>query len=299
MIKKALPVVFLVVFGLFGEEPTELSPASIWDYHPIHAGGNLIAVGNANVKQKGGEPDGELTYNKANAYAYCFVPISRQSYFLPRVEWNAFTMDWDRNPKFHETHFQFVQFALTFLSTAVEKWRWLGRIDYNIDVKHFTHPKTYGLFSALLWGSHEFHRKWHYHVGAFGYTGFEGQEVYPVIGFDYSPNKKWMFQIVFPITYSIEYSLNKEWRFSIKGRPLKERFRAGKLDPQPRSVFCYSSMGAEFNVHYEKFLNLEVELFGGWNFGGNFYIKDHPGHHSLYTNVQGAPYGGASLNWGI
>ncbi len=296
MLKKLFLTLF--VLGLSAQEFDE--PAlSLWDYHPIHVGGNAIALGKGNVDIKNGPHQGDLTFNKENAFLYCFLPISKESYFLPRVEWNTFAMDWDQNPKFNETRFHYMQFALTFLSIAVEKWRWIARAEYNIDIKHFSNPEKYGLFSALLWGSHEIHRKWNYHVGAFGYTGFEGQEVYPIIGIDFSPNKKWMFQAVFPINYSIEYNLNKEWRFSLKGRPLKERFRTGRFEPQPRSVFCYSTMGAEFNVHYEKFLKLEVELFAGYNFGGSFYIKDRNGHNSLYTHVQGAPYIGATLNWGI
>lgn len=295
--KKLLPL--FLAFGLCAQECEEPRSESIWDYHPIHIGGNAIAIGKADVEIKNGPNSGDLAFNKENAFLYCFLPISRTSYFLPRVEWNAFTMDWSKNPRFNETRFNYIQFALTFLSIAVEKWRWIARGEYNIDAKHFTHGRTYSLFSALLWGTHELHRKWHYHVGALGYTGFEGQEVYPIIGLDFAPNKKWMFQVVFPINYSIEYSLNKEWRLSLKGRPLKERFRSGKHEPQPRSVFSYSSMGAEFNVHYERFLRLEIEAFAGYNFGGSLYIKDQHGHNSLYTYVKGAPYIGASLNWGI
>lgn len=293
-------IIFLLLAITLAAQESEPPPSqSLWDYHPLHAGGNAIAIGNANVDLKGGSHSGEVTYNKANAFVYMLLPISKFSYFFPRVEYNFFTLDWNKNPKFNETRFQYVQFALTFLSIAVEKWRWVARTDYNIDVKHFSHPKTYGLFSALLWGTHQMHRKWHYHVGAFGYSGFEGQEVYPIIGFDYAPNKKWLFQAVFPLNYSIEYAFNKEWRLSLKGRPLKERFRTGPREPQPRSVFCYSSMGGEINLHYEKFLRVEAELFVGYNFGGSLYIKDRTGHHSLYTNVQSAPYLGGNLNWGF
>ncbi len=127
----------------------------------------------------------------------------------------------------------------------------------------------------------------------------EGQEVYPVIGLDYAPNKKWLFQAIFPITYSVEYSYGKHWRFSLKGRPLKERFRVGNKEPAPRSVFCYSSMGAEFNIHYERFLRLEIEAYAGYNFGGSFYIKDQRGKNALYTDVGGAPYGGLTVNYGF
>lgn len=294
--KKLLFVLF--AFSLFAQD-CELESYSYWDFHPLHAGANVIAIGKADVDPKRGSRDGELIFNKANAFVYMLVPISKVSYFFPRVELTTFTMDWNKNPKFHQTHFHYVQFALTFYSTAVEKWRWIARADYEIDIKHFSHPGSYGLFSALLWGTHEMHRKWHCHLGALGYTGFEGQMVYPVIGLDFAPNKKWLFQVVFPITYSIEYAFNKEWRLSLKGRPLKERFRTGRLEPQPRSIFCYSSTGTEINLHYEKFLRVEIEAYVGYNFGGSFYIKDKEGHHPLYTGVSGAPYGGASFNWGF
>lgn len=273
---------------------------SYWDFHPIHAGGNFIAIGQADVEARRGPERGELYFNKANAYAYILLPVSHTSFFFPRVEYNVFNLHWNQNPKFHQTHFHYMQFVLTFYSIAVEKWRWILRGDYNIDVDHFEHPGSYGLYSALIWGTYELHRKWHYHIGALGYTGFAGEEVYPVIGLDFSPNKKWFFQAVFPITYSIEYILNNpEWRICLKGRPLKERFRTGKFEPQPKSVFAYSSTGLELNLHYEKFLRCEAEVFIGYNFGGSYYIKNQHGHHSLYTDVEGAPYVGASLNWGF
>jgi hypothetical protein len=291
---------WLVLFACISLFAEEAEPSySLWDFHPIHGGGNLIALGKADVDIKNGPTSGEISFNKANAFLYMLLPINKESYFFPRVEWNGFTMDWDKNPKFNETHFQFIQFSLTFYTIAIEKWRWISRVEYNVDAKHFSRPKTYGLFSALLWGTHEISSQWHYHVGALGYTGYEGQEIYPIIGLDYAPTEKWMFQLVFPMNYSVEYNINKEWRLSLKAKPLKERFRTGKQEPQPRSIFCYSSTGAEVNVHYEKFLHLEVEAYAGYNFGGDFYIKDKTGQNALYTHVKGAPYVGASLNWGF
>ncbi len=287
----------LVAAACFADE--DYSKYSYWDFHPLHAGASAHAIGKANVDPKHFSHDGELTFNKACFFTYLLLPISKCSYFFPRVEWNTFNLDWNRNPKFKETQFQYMQFALTFFSIALEKWRWIARGEYNIDVKHFSHGSSYALYSALLWGTHELNSDMHIHLGALGYTGFEGEMVYPIIGFDYSPNKKWFLQAVFPITYSVEYILTKELRVSLKCRPLKERFRTGPDEPQPRSVFNYSSVGAEFNVHYEKFLRCELEAYAGYNFGGTFYIKNREGHSPLYTHVHGAPYVGASLNWGF
>jgi len=279
-------------------EPVSTEPShSLWDYHPIHVGGNFITLSPANVKIKDGPEDGTLRFNKANAFLYMLLPISEKSYFFPRVEWNTFALDWDKNPKFRESRFYYMQFALTFYTTAIEQWRWIMRANYNLDLKHMQSPKKYGLFEALLWGAYQPHRKWHVHVGAFGYTGMEGQQVYPIIGADYSPDKEWTFLAIFPIDYAVQYKLNKEWRFSAKIRPLKERFRAGRQQPQPRSVFSYSSTGAELNVHYEKFMRFELEAFGGYNFGGKFYIKDSHGHNALYTTVDGSIYGGVNADY--
>lgn len=286
----------LYTLSLFAQDKATYA---YWDFHPLHVGGNVIGLGRADITPKHAPQTGSLVFNKANAFVYLLVPMSQSSYFFPRIELNTFAMDWNKNPKFHQTHFHYVQFALTFYSIAVEQWRWIARADYNLDVNHISHPRSYGLFSALLWGSHEMHRQWHCHLGALGYKGMENQMVYPIIGLDFAPHKKWLLQAVFPMTYSIEYAWNKEWRLSLKGRPLKERFRTGRLEPQPRSIFSYSSMGVELNLHFEKFLRLEMEAYVGYNCGGSFYIKDKTGRHPIYTHIHEAPYGGASLNWGL
>lgn len=292
MKRVALPLLFSFAC-LFAEEPSR----SLWDYHPLHIGGNAIAIGGAEVTPKHQDEDGRLYFRKANAFLFMLLPISEKSYFFPRVEWNTFTMDWNKNPKFEETHFTYLQFGLTFYTTALDKWRWIMRADYNLDTKHFSKPGLYGLTTFLLWGAYQIHRKWHYHVGATGYAGMEGATVYPIIGADFAPNAKWNFQAIFPISYAIQYQALSWCKLSIKGRPLRERFRVGKHEAQPQSVFNYSSMGAEFNIFMEKKNRLEVELYGGYNFGGNFYIKNRHGHKGYYTTVGGAPYIGASVDY--
>lgn len=277
------------ICGVFADEPQS---ESLWDYHPIHLAGNFVQIAKANVKQ-----GGNLTFQKANASLFMLLPVSRHSFFFPRVEWNTFRMDWNQNPKFHQDRFYYIQFGLTFYSTGLDKWRWILRGDYNIDLEHFSHSGQYGLVSALLWGAYELHHKWHYHIGALGYSGMSGQEVYPLIGLDFAPNAKWLFQLIFPIDYSIQYKIDQYFRLSLKSRPLKERFRVGKKEPQPKSVFSYSSIGAELNLHFEIERRFEFEIYSGYNFGGDMYIKDKKGHNPLYTDVEGAIYGGANIDY--
>lgn len=277
-----------------------LSAESIWDYHPIHVGGNAIFLGNADVKRRhGGDYDGKVLFNRQTAYAYVLVPATKSNIFIPRVEYASFELDWNHNTRFNEKRFQYIQYALTFFTTAIEKWRWIMRADYNMDLNHLSRPGSYALFSALLWGTHDLNDRWKYHVGAFGYTGYDGQQVYPIIGFDYKPNNTWLFQAVFPINYMIQYSFTERWRIALKGRPLKERFRVGKNNPDPRGIFSYSSFGTELNLSYEKFLHLDFEIYAGYNWGGNMYFKDRNGNNPLYTSVESSPYGGASINWGF
>ena len=292
---KKLLICAILPLLLFGEEEAPMN-YSYWDFHPLHIGGNMIRVGGAPVESG---DSGHLYFRKNNAYLNLLIPIDRHNYFFPRVEFNNFTLDWNQNPKFNETHFYYAQFGLMFYTTGLDDWRWILRADYNIDLEHFAHPGTYGLLSLMVWGKYTLHKKWHYHIGVLGSKGMEGHPVYPIIGIDWEPNKHWAFEAIFPITYSIQYKLDKNWRLAVRGRPLKERFRVGRQEAQPRSVFNYSSIGTEFNLRYEQFLWLEIEVYAGYNFGGNFYIKNQYGHNALYTEVGGAPYGGASLDYGF
>src|SRR3989344_2964755 len=187
MIKRSL-LFFLVCTALCkSEEPSR----SLWDYYPIHLGGNFLRIGGAEVEPRKSPESGKLYYRKSNAFLFMLLPVSETTYFFPRIEWNTFSLDWNENPKFHETHFYYLQFGLMMYSTGLEKWRWIARLDYNVDLEHFSHPGSYGLTTGLLWGAYQIHRKWRYHVGATGYKGMKGQSFFPLLGLGYSPDKKW------------------------------------------------------------------------------------------------------------
>lgn len=287
---------FLLTFTFAAAFAEDQERLSYWDYHPTHLGGNFIRTMNADVTPKHEKKTGDLYFQKANAFWYMLLPVSETSFFFPRVEYNVFRLKWDKNPKFKESRFSYMQFGLTFFSYGLKDWKWIARYDYNIDIDHFSRPGQYGLNTWLLWGAYKFHRKWHSHIGTTGYVGMKGSTVYPLLGLDYAPNKLWTFQAIFPIQYAIQYQATNWCRLSLQGRPLRERFRTGKHEAQPRSIFDYKSMGAEFNVFMEKERRLEFEAYAGYNFGGDFYIKNQKGKNALYTTFGGSPYAGAKLD---
>lgn len=267
-----------------------------WSFHPLHAAGNGIWVFPASMQTP---QAGDLEFGKVNGSLELLVPVSRTSYFFPRVTWNTFYLNWDQNPRFNQHVFDALQFSLAFYTIALTSWRWIARFDYMIDPHHMNRPGLYSLYSALLWGCYAINEKWHYHIGSFGYWGMEGSTVYPLIGFDYAPTSQWLLQAIFPIDYSVQYQFHPLFRLSAKVRPLKERWRTDKNQPSPRSIFNYTSSGFELNLHYEIERRLIIEIFGGWNFGGNLYIKDQKGKNALYTKFDGAPYVGANLDFGF
>jgi hypothetical protein len=272
---------------------------SLWDYHPLHMGGNFIRVAKADVdhvKPSLPRPFGRLEFRKSNIYATMMVPISQHNIFFPRVELYWVTFDWNKNPKFQETHFHYVQLGLLFYSSAIDRWKWIARLDYNLQTNHLSHPGLYSLYNGILWGSYQVNLKWHYHVGALGYVGMEGMQIYPILGFDFSPDEHWFIQGIFPMTYSIEYKISY-FTFALKGRPLAERLRAGSHEPQPRSIFSYSAFGAEFLTRFAYKERLTIEGWGGWMCMSQFYIKDQYGHNAIYFDAKGSPYAGASLDF--
>ena len=113
-------ILFLFAFLLCAEEPV-----TYWSIHPLHVGGNAVALGKAKITDT--PYGGELQFVKAMGFVDLLLPITPKTYFFPRYEWNTFTMNWDKNPKFNTTQFYYSQFSLTFYTNDLEDWRWIAR----------------------------------------------------------------------------------------------------------------------------------------------------------------------------
>src|SRR5579872_1121646 len=123
-----LTVVIASTSLLIAEEETTFS---YWNIHPLHIGGNAIRLGSADVTEV--PEKGHLIFGKYNAFLDLLVPVTKKSYFFPRVDWTTFTLDWNKNPKFNATQFNYTQFSLSFFTTDLENWRWIMRAQYNLD----------------------------------------------------------------------------------------------------------------------------------------------------------------------
>jgi hypothetical protein len=294
---------FLIIAALIASTgfAAEEEQHSLWHYHPLHVGAQIIRTGQSDCYQT--KPihlvhDGYVRFNKSCVFMTMLAPINRNNIFIPQIQYNFVTFDWSRNPKFHKKDFSYFVFDLLFFSTSIDRWKWILRFDYNAQLEYSHHIGQYSLYNGLLWGSYQLHPKWHYHVGALGYVGMEGYNIYPIIGIDFAPNKRWFFQALFPINYSVEYKIS-DWTIAIKGRPLKERLRAGLHEPSPRAIFSYSSVGTELNIRFEKQLRFSCEGYAGYNCGGHLYVKNNNASHAIYSKFHGAFYGGGSIDYGF
>lgn len=283
----------LLLSSLFLFSKFACADPSLWDFHPLHMGGNFVRVGKAEVTDS---PHGNLRFRKSNVFTSMLTPINHKNIFIPRVELYWVTFDWNKNPKFHDTHFHYLQLGLVYYCTAVDRWKWIARFDYNLQTNHLSNIGKYSLYNGLLWGAYEINLKWHYHVGALGYAGLESFQIYPIIGFDYAPDEHWFLKAIFPFAYSVEYTVSY-WTFALKGRPFWERLRAGSREPQPRSVFSYSNFGIEFLLRFGLKDRLTLEGWGGYTLGTSFYIKDQHGSNPIYLDAKSAPYAGGSLDF--
>jgi hypothetical protein len=267
-------------------------PDSYWDYHPLRLEGQTLHIGQADVEH------GHLAYRTNELASSILLPLSTKTYLFPKLSWRYFTLDWNQNPKFRSTHFNALNLACTLYTTALQDWRWIAKLDYQSDLEHLDQLQEYGLWTALLWGSYTFKPSWRYHVGTLAYTGLESTTLYPLLGLDYTLCS-WNFSFIFPIEYKIQYQWTYHFATALQGRPLKERFRVGSRETQPKSVFNYTSVGAELLFSYTMEKQLTLEAFAGYSFGGTLYIKDRFGNDPIYVSVRTAPYVGGRLDYGF
>lgn len=253
------------------------------------------AVGNAAVRCPG---DSHLNFATAEAdlsVVYYYDPCNQEGLTLG-IDYMWTRLDWKTNPYFSQKDFSTVTLNLGGFTQRLPGWTWRGQLSVNFDNLKYWEIADYMNYDLLVWGRYELRPQVGVHIGFLTLTGMKIDRVYPVIGIDWTFNRQWKLNLVFPVDIAIVYTITPAWNVSIVGRFLNQRHRVNKDEPLPMALWFYTSGGAEFAVNYSPSKHFKVNIHGGANFGGHLKIANRHYHKGQRYRVGAAPYAGAEID---
>jgi hypothetical protein len=303
-----LPLIVLSS-AVYAADYAALSPAAsyIFEYgfsddyfldpdRPCHLEGRYRYVGPADFKS---HRRGHVDYSDADTSIYYTQFLNDENSLTYQLGYDYMQFKWKENPRFSESHFNFISGSMAYVSTSLEKWRWLINLGFSVDAAHLDFAKS-GVGHGMLWGRYAFADCCGVHIGILGWYGILNGHGWPIFGFDWKFDDNWSANTIFPFDYSLTYSFNENWSlgagYSNFGGPYKYPRRAhdgvhGYRNP----IFMVYSNGVELDLNYKFEHLLRVSLGGGWNFGGYIHIKDSRNHHGKYYHYGSAPYARANV----
>jgi len=259
--------------------------------HPIHVAGRYRQIGSAEFEKRS---RGDLHYADGYGAAFFTHFFNIDNSLSLGLGYDYMHLGWDKNPRFGQENFQYATASLGYVSTALEKWRWIINAGATVEANHLDFGRT-GVYHTMLWGRYAFNQCCGWHVGLLGWYGVMNGYAMPIFGFDWKMNQYWTANVIYPLDFSLNFAFNDHWSleaaFSGFGGPYRYPRRAnegrgGFHDP----IFEVYSKGADLNLLYKYDHFLRVALGGGWNFGGWIFIKDHHNHKGKYFKYNSAPY---------
>ena len=268
-----------------------VSPKTHW-----HMEGRYRHVGKAEFKH---HEYGHLNYADANAALFYNHSFNEDNALSWELEYDYLKVDWAENPRFRQTNFNYFGSSLGYVSTEINKWRWIINTGFSVDTHHFNFGKT-AVYHGMLWGRYSFAEGAGVNMGVIGWYGVLNGYTLPIFGFDWFWGRHLKFNFIFPLNGSINYSFTPNWALELSysgfGGPYKYPRRASEgIGAYSNPIFKLYSSGMDLNLNYEYNHILRASLGGGWNFGGWILIKDHNNHHGKYYKYNSAPYAQGSL----
>lgn len=258
---------------------------------PIHVAGRYRQIGSAEFEK---HQRGHVDYADAYAAVYYTHFLNSENSLSWGVGYDYLKFDWEKNPRFSQKHFNYATASLGYVSTTLDRWRWLVNGGFTVEAEDFNFGQT-AVYHGMLWGRYHFSNCCGFHVGALGYYGVKNGYALPIFGLDWKWGSNWIASFIFPVNISLNYAFNDNWSAEVAysgfGGPYKYPRRAndgkGRFhDP----IFETYSSGVDLNLLYQFDHLLKVTLGVGYNGGGWILIKNHENDHGKYYHYNGAPY---------
>jgi hypothetical protein len=266
--------------------------------HHWHVDGDYRRVGKAKFTTKDVKGS-HLKYSDAygNAYySYFFNPCNSISL---QAGYTHVGLDWDQNPRFSETEYNYGTASIGWVSNSLTDWRWVLSGGASVDTHSWNFGRT-GVYNMMMWGRYNINCHLGMHVGFWGYAGIQNVRVVPILGLDWSIGRNWSLHAIYPLDISLQYAFNKQWSACVAlagfGGPYRYPMRARGGKGQFHSpITQINSTGVEFDLDYSCGSFLSAGIGAGWNFGGWMLIRNGDNHHGKYYKFNSAPYAQANL----
>jgi hypothetical protein len=266
--------------------------------HPIHLAGRFRQVGEAKFEK---HHRGHLNYADAYGMAFYTQFLDMDNSLSWGLGYDYMKIGWEKNPLFSQENFNYVVGSLGYVSTTLEKWRWIVNGGFSVEANHLDFGQT-GVWHGMLWGRYSFNNSSGWHMGILGWYGILNGYALPIFGVDWKMTQNITLYAIFPVNFSMSFALSDFWSIDVAysgfGGPYRYPHRAnggknGFHDP----IFEIYSNGVDVNLHYNYGHLFRLAIGGGWDFGGWLFIKDHHNHHGKYYSFESAPYAQATISF--
>lgn len=181
-----------------------------------------------------------------------------------------------------------LSFTITTFSQRLKNWLWMASVTANWEPK-YSNFTDYTNYDILFWGRYACDKDFNMHIGFLAQTGMKIDRIYPVIGFDWKINDKWMLNAVFPMNMSIVYTINESWTAALAARIFDLRYRLGKREH--RALFQYRNGGAELAINYNQ-KHFSANIHAGVTVGGQFRLSNRHNKDKRHFDLDPAGYVG-------
>jgi hypothetical protein len=264
---------------------------------PWHFDGRYRAVARADFDN---HKRGHLDFSDATAGVYYTQFLNDENSLTYEVGYDFMRLDWDKNPRFKQTNFNYLIGSLGFVSTTVDRWRWIVNVGFSVDAAYFDFAQS-AVGHGMLKGRYHFADCCGVNVGLMGWYGVLNGKAWPIFGFDWKFNEQWAARAIFPNDFSLTYSFADYWSidaaYACFGYPYRYPHRAHDgINGHHGSIFEVLANAAELSFNFKFEHLLRASIGAGSTIGGWILVKDHDNRHGKYYHYEAAPYIKGSLD---